>query len=133
MTIEQMIEVMQAYDEGKEIQYKPVAGGSWHDEAEPSWNFSILDYRIKPDSKYRPYKDTEEMIADWKKRFNAKDWPSYSMPLIWIWDKDNAEKTFVTGFRRQEVNTVDAIINMASLLQSYTYLDGSPCGKEVTE
>ena len=85
---------------------------------------------VREEPSYRPYRDTDELIEDWKERFNAKDWPSYSMPLIWIWDKDKVEKTFVTGFRRQEVNTVDAIIHMESLLQSYTYLDGSPCGKE---
>ena len=86
--------------------------------------------KVKKEPSYRPYRDTDEMIEDWKERFNAKDWPSYSMPLIWIWDKDKVEKMFVTGFRRQEVNTADAIIHMESLLQSYTYLDGSPCGKE---
>ena len=89
--------------------------------------------KVKKEPKYRPYKDTAEMIADWNERIGGKHWSVYEMPLIWIWDKDKVEKTLVTGFRRQEVNTADAIIHMASLLQSYTYLDGSPCGKEVTE
>ena len=89
--------------------------------------------RVKKEPQYRPYNDTDEMIADWKERFGAKDWPSYSLPLIWIWGKDKVEKTFVTGFRRQEINTADAIITMVSLFSSYTYLDGSPCGKEVAE
>ena len=93
----------------------------------------IIFNKVKKEPKYRPYNDTDEMIADWKERIGGKHWSVYEMPLIWIWDKDKVEKTLIIGFRRQEVNTADTIIHMASLLQSYTYLDGSPCGKEVAE
>ena len=103
-----------------------------NDEAVPYVNWVVFEYRVKKEPKYRPYKDTDEMITDWMERFGTYD-TKVVMPPIWIWDKDKVEKTLVTGFRRQEVNTTDAIITIVSLLQSYTYLDGTPCGKEVTE
>lgn len=93
----------------------------------------IIFEKVKKEPKYRPYNDTDEMITDWKERIGGKHWSVYEMPLIWIWDKGEAEKTLVTGFRWKDVNTADALIDMASLLQDYTYLDGSPCGKEVVE
>ena len=134
MTTKEKIEVMHAYEDGKKIQckYREYGDEMWEDSPIPSWNFACLDYRIKPESKYRPYKDTDEMIADWIKRYGYEV-PSTSIPLIWIWDKVKVEKTLVTGFRWKDINTTDAIITMVSLFQSYTYLDGSPCGKEASE
>ena len=115
----------------------PCEGCAFDDGSKPCSSFiecdGIVYVKVKKEPKYRPYKDTDEMIADWKERFNARDCPSYSMPLIWIWDKDKVEKMFVTGFRKQEVNTADALISMESLFECYTYLDGSPCGKGASE
>lgn len=56
MTTEEMIEVMKAYTEGKKIQCKEVYGKSWH-ICTPAWDWRNFDYRIKPESHYRPYKD----------------------------------------------------------------------------
>ena len=128
MTTEEKIEVMQAYADGKQIEV--LHENDWCRVINPSWDWKSYDYRVKPEPKYRPYKDTDELIEDWKWRFNPNAyWPEHEVPLIWIWDKDEGEKMLVTGFRRQEVNTTDAIISMALLLKSYTYLDGSLCGK----
>jgi hypothetical protein len=137
MTTKEMIEVMQAYADGKGIERrcKHDLSEKWEDAKDPGWNWNLFDYRIKPEKaepRYRPYKDTDEMIADWKERFK-KNWSGTSMPLIWIWDNDKVEKTLVTGFRWKDISTKDEIITMTSLFEFYTYLDGSPCGKEVTE
>ena len=88
--------------------------------------------KVKKEPKYRPYKDTDEMIADWKERFKPKDWPSYSMPLIWvIWDDT---KSYIDGFSRNEVSIRGYYRTMDGLFRAgCTYLNGSPCGKEVTE
>lgn len=88
--------------------------------------------KVKKEPKYRPYKDTDEMIADWKERFKPKDWPSYSMPQIWvIWDDT---KSYIDGFSKNEVSIRGYYRTMDGLFKAgCTYLDGSPCGKEVTE
>lgn len=44
------IEVMQAYVEGKKIQYAP-CGGRWREADDPSWDWIGMDYRVKPVSK----------------------------------------------------------------------------------
>ena len=130
-----LIDGVEYVAEKADIEF-PCKGCAFENEPKPCSDFfpcnGIVYVKVKKEPKYRPYKDTNEMIADWTERYGYEV-PSTSMPLIWIWGKDKVEKTLVTGFRRQEINTTDAIITMVSLLQSYTYLDGTPCGKEVTE
>ena len=61
MTIEETkerIAVMQAYVDGKQIQGM-CSDGKWVDVPEPSWSING-NYRIKPEPKYRPFKNAEE-------------------------------------------------------------------------
>ncbi len=45
-TVDEMIEVLQAFKAGKVIQFKN--GGTWDDLLEPGWNFHDTKYRVKP-------------------------------------------------------------------------------------
>lgn len=61
MTIEETkerIAVMQAYVDGKQIQGM-CSDGKWVDVPEPSWSIND-NFRVKPEPKYRPFKDAEE-------------------------------------------------------------------------
>lgn len=88
------------------------------------------------EEKYRPYKDTDEMIEDFKKRYNSyggwsgKDNPMYN-PQMWIKSKEN-KKYLIMCFEEKKVTmnfaTFIHTINLSTLLDDYTYLDGSPCG-----
>lgn len=129
MTTEEKIEVMKAYAEGKKIQVRDKTLKVWIDWGtcgEPEWDWGINDYRIKPEDKYRPYKDTDEMISDWKERFVAKDWPSHSMPLIWLMCGET--RSFVTDYLPDSVYAFSTSLTMQDIYEDYTYLDGSPCG-----
>ncbi len=81
----------------------------------------------------RPYKDTDEMIEDFKRRFNA------NIPFIWIKSKGMEEnKHLITRFSDADKVTKVTInlemvvytIRLYTLFDDYTYLDGSPCGIE---
>ena len=87
--------------------------------------------KVKKEPKYRPYEDTEEMIADWKERFK-KNWSETSMPFIWVMGK-NGDKHFLTDYSKRSVEFSYDKISMTALFKDYTYLDGSPCGKEASE
>lgn len=78
--------------------------------------------------KFRPHKDTDEMIEDFKKRFNVEV-PAYSMPLIWVKNAAGAKKLIAT-FGDDFVVIGGTSHTMEALLESYTYLDGSFCGVE---
>lgn len=61
MTIEETkerIAVMQAYVDGKQIQGM-CSDGKWVYVPEPSWSINE-NFRIKPEPKYRPFKDADE-------------------------------------------------------------------------
>ena len=101
-------------------------------------NYSNCDYsafcpvggkltKVEKQPTYRPYKDTEEMVADFKKRFNAKV-PPYAMPMIWVRNKTFKDCRLITVFRDKVVMIIVSGEDMKELFKDYTYLDGSPCG-----
>lgn len=53
------IKIMQAYVDGKRIQYAEDDTDVWHNIDEPDW-YSDYEYRIKPEPEYRPFKDADE-------------------------------------------------------------------------
>lgn len=139
MTTQEKIEVMKAYADGKKIQWRtidsPQEWVEWTFSDEPSWNWVVNDYRIKPESKYRPYKDTEEMIEDFKERFNVEV-PQYAMPMIWIKMKDGSDfAKLITEFGYSCVwcSCSNTGTPMKELFNGFTYLDGSPCGMKETD
>lgn len=54
MTIDEMIEVLQAYKEGKTIQAREKGYTDWFDTNYPFFDFDNLEYRIK-EQKIVPY------------------------------------------------------------------------------
>ena len=57
MNIEQTkeaIRIMQAYVDGKEVQYE-VPNKEWITTDQPAWNFISYNYRIKPTATLRPW------------------------------------------------------------------------------
>lgn len=94
------------------------------------------------EKKPRPYSNPDEMIEDFKKRYNSyggwsgKENPMYS-PLIWIKSKDTGFRHLVTDYGDNDncghcnkiciwIGTLP--INFKELYENYTYLDGTPCG-----
>ncbi len=81
------------------------------------------------EKKFRPYRDTVEMIEDFKKRFNTNV-PSYGMPLIWI-QREETCIDLIDTFYPKEIAVRGGWHDLSDLLDNYTYLDGSPCGMEI--
>lgn len=105
---------------------------------EDNYGFGLF-YLIKEpeENKFRPYSNPDEMIEDFKKRYNSyggwsgKENPMYS-PLIWIKSKDTGFRSLVTDYGDDDnkiciwVGTLP--IMFKELYENYTYLDGTPCG-----
>lgn len=90
------------------------------------------------EKQFRPYKDTDEMIEDFKRRYNSyggwsgKDNPMYN-PLIWIKTKGADNKYLIVRFASALticLNTEVFTLTFEDLVEGYTYLDGTPCGIE---
>lgn len=91
------------------------------------YNLFYLVSEPKEEKKYRPYKDTEEMIEDFKERYNSRFDGHSQMPFIWV--KDWGEKSLIISFGKDWVDTGSDIYHLNDLFEKFTYLDGSPCGK----
>ena len=63
----ELLPIIQAFVEGKTIECKCKSlFGSWAEANCPSWSVN-LEYRIKPESKYRPFKTREECWEEMQK------------------------------------------------------------------
>lgn len=58
----ELLPIIKAYSEGKEIEYKDY--GKWGVLGNPLFNDEPNKYRIKPETKYRPFKDAEECFNE---------------------------------------------------------------------
>lgn len=128
-------EVKKAFSEGKTVQVKRIDSfADWVDCDEPIWSKECC-YRVKPkeeEKRYRPYKDSAEMIVDFIDRFKVKC-PSYCEPLIWLKGKATDKRSLVIGIppKENKICVDGGRCDLLSLFTLYTYLDGSPCGMEI--
>ena len=58
----EQIAVMQAYIDGKKIEYKNVLWEHWVSCENPTWDWNTYEYRIVEGTRLRPYKDAQEFI-----------------------------------------------------------------------
>ena len=122
MTNKEMIAVMQAFYDGKEIECSSRGENDWLWTANPMWDWSNNDYRIKPEPpepKYVPYDSVTEVDKD-----------------KWIKNKGNGILSRIMGIDANEalcVRLIGGWRTLKDLFEYYTYEDGTPCGKKVEE
>ena len=118
-----LLPIIQAFAEGKEIQVKGI--NNWRTSEDLNFDLSTEEYRIKPEPKYRPFKNQEECWNEMHKHSNFG------------WIKGN-----VTGEYKQIVRIYnyksELIFNISynspadyspeMMFDSYTFTDGTPFG-----
>ena len=124
--IKEMLPIMQAFAEGKPIQFRK--GYDWID-IKTGENLSFLrppsDYRIKPKPRYRPFKTQEECWNEMLKHSNF-GWIKGNVTgeykqIVRIYNY-NAELIFNIGYNGS------ADYSPEMMFSSYTFADGSPFG-----
>lgn len=106
----ELLPVIQAFADGKTIQVKG-GNGIWCDDVnELSFDLDPQDYRIKPEPKYRPFKDSEECWNEMQRH----------QPFGWTKLKGEIGYHFVID--------VDDTINYSDALEKCTFADGTPFG-----
>ena len=134
MTIEETkerIAVMQAYVDGKQIQGM-CSDGKWVYVPEPSWSINE-NFRIKPEPKYRPFKDADECWQEmlkhqpfgWVKEKGDK--PSYEL-LACVSENDEAPISFAV-YGSLGMGIIDRpSIEFNEMFNAFTFADGAPFG-----
>lgn len=116
------IALMQAYVDGKQIQFFSILENKWVDTIDPSWS-QFNRYRIKPEPNYRPFKNTEECWQEMQKH----------QPFGWIKDKEDGHYTMVTTVDAAEGGKCisisgDHLWTLAETMNIFTFADGTPFG-----
>ncbi len=122
----ELLPIIQAFAEGKIIQSRRI-NGMWIDlEMKTALNIiSLIDepqkYRIKPEPKYRPFKNAEECWQEMQKH----------KPFGWVKDKDNGTYVMVTKVSDgRDYMVINGNYNwrLDGLLECFTFADGTPFG-----
>lgn len=119
MTREETVErikVMQAFVDGKQIQYKE-SGGKWKDVKDPMWS-SINEYRIKPKPKYRPFANIDECWQEMQKH----------QPFGWV--KASHGYFNIIGIINDKINfgTNNNWLDYEYIFKMYKFIDGTTFG-----
>lgn len=105
-----LIAVMQAYVDGKEIEFWDDEDPVWCLTSSPAWDPS-LKYRIKPTPKYRPFESSEEC---WNEMFKHE-------PFGWLKDINNGDYFPIKG-----INDSEGLFERC--FKRFTFVDGKPFG-----
>lgn len=122
----QRIAVMQAYVDGKQIQLQ-LPDGKWAGIPNPDW-VTDANYRIKPEPKYRPFKDADECWQEMLKH-EPFGWVVIIENNLSI--KYNIQALIQDGVKSTAVLTDDVMSEkfpFEGVLQKFTFVDGTPFG-----
>lgn len=123
---------MLAYADGKEIEKNDEVHGWFSAEykkGEVDFQWQDYHYRIKPEPKYRPFKDAEECWQEMRKH----------QPFGWVKDKDGALMLITQIEKNQNVEDgflvwfSDSNGTAKGLFQNTTFADGTPFGAKEGE
>ena len=128
----QLLPIIQAFAEGKVIECRTKPGtisagipNEWTEIKEIGfWNG--IEYRIKPEQKYRPFKDAEECWQEMQKH----------QPFGWL----KGDKCFynIVSVSNIDVSMANVsgdivILNFSEVMEDNTFVDGTPFGVKEEE
>lgn len=119
--------ILQAYAEGKAIECRTKPGtistsipNEWTEMKEIGfWNG--IEYRIKPESKYRPFRDSEECWQEMQKH----------QPVGWVKEKERNVRTIINYIHNEGVMFSCGSVLFERMFDIYTFADGVPFGVKV--
>lgn len=122
-----LVPIISAYAEGRILQYKEKEG--WRD-IEDSEGLSINtiigeaeNYRIKPEVKYRPFKNAEECWKEMQKH----------QPFGWTYDYTNNIWDSIARVTSSGIIYEEDIMCFEGVFNRVKFADGSPFGVKIEE
>ena len=113
-----LLPIIQAWVEGKTLEYYNDDIGEWQVTTKAIF-INPNKYRIKPESKYRPFKSQEECWNEMLKH----------QPLGWLRSKRIKDIYQLITIRNHEIRIfADLQLRFSRAYREYEFLDGSPFG-----
>lgn len=122
----ELMPIIQAFAEGKAIESRCIKGDKslWYDDEDPSFD-NDLEYRIKPETNYRPFKNAEECWQEMQKH----------QPFGWVKLKDTESGYYMLkGIASQVViGFNETPFSYKKVFEDYTFADELTFGIKVEE
>ena len=120
----ELMPIIQAFVEGKAIESRCIKGDKslWYDDEDPSFD-DDLEYRIKPEPTYRPFKDAEECFKEMLKH----------KPFGWVKSTLFKDFALVKRVTTLYVEINRDIIDYKDALEKFTFADDNNFGVKVEE
>ena len=124
--VKKLLPVLQAFADGKKIESRCIKGDKslWYDDEDPSFD-NDLEYRIKPEQKYRPFKNAEECWQEMMKH----------QPFGWVKDRNGSKFVIENVDSRGGFVEVydEGTCTFNEVFENRTFVDGLPFGVKVEE
>ena len=126
----ELLPIIQAFAEGKTIERKGILDNEskWCEVLLPTFNVAVSNYRIKPESKYRPFIDNKECWNEMLKH----------QPFGWVRTMNAESDYYITDGVLYSENIDCPVVTMAGesydykeMLDIYLFADGTPIGKKI--
>ena len=117
-----LLHIIQAYAEGNAIESRCIKGDKslWYDDEDPSFD-NDFEYRIKPEPKYRPFKNAEECWQEMQKH----------KPFGWVKSTLFKDLALVKRVTTLYVEINRDIIDYKDALEKFTFADDTNFGVKV--
>ena len=120
-----LLPIIKAYAEGKAIESRCVKGDKslWYNDEDPSFD-DDFEYRIKPEPKFRPFKNAEECWNEMQKH----------QPFGWVnYNGYRANIAAVMGSAITFVNNKSYTLFFQQAFEGCTFIDKQPFGIKENE
>lgn len=112
--------ILQAFIDGKELEVYSPSKDTWVDVKIKDEIYLGNNYRIKPESKFRPFKDAEECWNEMEKH----------QPFGWVKSKEDGSLSLITLIISEENIDINCIGGFTSdiIMKRFTFDDGAVFG-----
>lgn len=108
----ELLPIIKAFAEGKTIQFRG------RDVEESSFDGCLNDYRIKPEPKYRPFKNQEECWQEMLKH----------QPFGWVKSNNNNDLYNISAMNYKGITLIAVYYTFSESFERFTFADGTPFG-----
>ena len=110
--------IMQAYADGKPVEFFSETNGRWQDIISPAFDWCSNKYRIKEMPEYREFISADECAVELQKH-----------PLVGYLQRRGTEAFFaIKSIYHNGVEIGDKAVSFPILLADYEFADGTPAG-----
>lgn len=121
-----LLPIIKAFSEGKEIEIFDKTTKMWKTAMLPHFDCDSKNYRIKPEPKYRSFKDAEECWQEMLKH----------QPFGWVDNKKDRSHSLIAHIKTAKNGVyINGIGNyfFNDIMEEFTFADGTPFGIKVEE